>query len=247
MAVPNSRTTLKDYALRQLGAPVTQINVADEQLEDRIDEALQLFVEYNADATEPIFWTHQITQAEIDQEYISVPEEVHTITYLYPLTQYHANTIFSVEYQLHMNDIFSLRKNGGLLDYVIAQQSLAQFQDILSREKSFSFIRHMNRLKVSTNWATTFSADSYIVADAYRIVDPDTHTSVYNDIWLKQYVVELFRRQWGQNLSKFGGVNLPGGIVLDGVAMVEKADSEIERLKEELELKYADPALFFMG
>jgi len=247
MAKPTSRATLKEYALRRLGAPVIEINVDDAQLEDRIDDALQFFAEYHFDGVEKTYLKHVVTQDDIDNEYITVDDSVISVTKLFQFSEGTIN-LFDVRYQMALNDFYGLRNpNQSMVQYDITKRHLSLIQDILSPEKSIRFSRVTNRLKVDMDWSEEVTVGDYLVAEAYAVLDPETFTEIYNDRLLKRYVTELFRRQWGSNLSKFEGIQLPGGVSFNGREIMERAQVEIDKIEENVQLMYELPPDFMVG
>lgn len=246
MANPSSRATLKEYALRALGAPVIEINVDDSQLEDRIDDALQFFAEYHFDGVEKTYLKHQITQTDIDNEYITLDDTVVSVVRIFQLGE-GTNNMFNVRYQIALNDFYGLRTPSSLINYEITKRHLSLVQDILSPEKPIRFSRVTDRLKIDTDWSETFSVDKYIVAEAYVSLDPETYTEIYNDRLLKKYVTVLFKRQWGQNLSKFDGLQLPGGVTFNGKDIASEAQTEIDKIEDAVQDMYELPPDFMVG
>jgi len=247
MAKPTSRATLKEYALRSLGAPVIEINVDDAQLEDRIDDALQFFAEYHFDGVEKTYLKHQVTQDDIDNEYITVSDSVISVTKLFQFSEGTVN-LFDVRYQMALNDFYGLRNpNQSMVQYDITKRHLSLIQDILSPEKSIRFSRVTNQIKIDMDWSEEVDVGDYLVAEAYAVLDPETYTEIYNDRLLKRYVIELFRRQWGSNLSKFEGIQLPGGVTFNGREIMERAQAEIDKIEENVQLMYELPPDFMVG
>ena len=247
MANPSSREELKQYCLRQLGAPVLEINVDDDQLEDRIDEALQLYQEYHFDGTEKFYLKHQVTQENITNEWIPVDNSITGIIRVFPYNSALSSTnMFDVRYQLRLNDIFDLSKQN-LTGYTIAIQHLDLIENIFNQAPPFRFNRHMDKLYVDIKWSTEVTVGEYLLVEAYKIVDPESYTQVYNDMWLKKYTTQLFKKQWGSNLIKFDGMQLPGGITLNGRQLYDDALGELQAMDEELQLKYQLPDDFMTG
>jgi len=248
MAVPNSRQTLIDYCLRTLGEPVLEVNVDEDQLSDRIDEALQFYQEYHYDAIYKSYHKHQITAADISNEYISIPDAITTVQRIFPLNDENSSiNMFDARYQIHLNDIFDLRNAGALSNYYQTQQYMSTIDLLLNGTEQVRFNRHMNRLYIDADWGEDLKENDYVIVDAYRIVDPDTHTDVYNDMFLKRYAVALIKKQWGANLIKFEGMQLPGGVTLNGRQLYDDAVTEIAAVEEQMQLKYEMPPDFFMG
>lgn len=248
MAVPNSRQTLIDYCLRTLGEPVLEVNVDEDQISDRIDEALQFYQEYHSDAIYKVYHKHQITAADVTNEYISIPDAVTTVQRIFPLSDENSSiNMFDARYQIHLNDIFDLRNAGALSNYYQTQQYMSTIDLLLNGTEQIRFNRHMNRLYIDTDWGKDIKENDYVIVDAYRIVDPDTHVDVYNDMFLKRYAVALIKKQWGANLIKFEGMQLPGGVTLNGRQIYDDAVTEIAAVEEQMQLKYEMPPDFFMG
>jgi len=248
MAIPNSRQSLIDYCLRNLGEPVLEINVSEEQIEDRIDEALQFYQEYHSDAIYPVFHKHQITATDVQNEYVDIPDAITVVTRIFSIAEHGTSSnMFSAKYQLFLNDIFDLRFAGSISNYVQTMQYLETLDMIFNGEQQIRYNRHMNRLYIDTEWGTTLKEDDYIIVEAYRIVDPTQFTDVYNDMFLKRYATALIKRNWGQNLSKFDGMQLPGGVTINAQRILEEANAEIREIEQEMQLKYEDPPNMFVG
>ena len=252
MAKPNSRQTLIDYCLRNLGAPVIEINVDEEQLDDRCDEALQFYQEYHGDAVIRNIRKHIITQTDLDNGYIDIPTTFLSINNVFDLNVEGAQgNMFSVDYQLHLNDIFDLGGpyGGGLVNYEITKQYMSLInRNINGIFQKIEYTRHKNRVNFhSSETLDNLGVDKYIIFDGYEIVDPDTFTDVYNDMFLKNYLTALIKRQWGLNLIKFEGMQLPGGVTLNGRQIFDDAKEEIAKLEEEMQLKHEMPPHFIVG
>ncbi len=247
MANPNSRSTLKDYCLRRLGHPVIQINVDNDQLEDRIDDALQKYKTFHYEGTELMYIPHQISQENIDYQYIPIDSAIERIVKIAPLSN--AGSIanmFSFEYQFRLNDMRSMI-NIPTTNYVITQQNLQLLHNIFVGELSFEYNYNTQRLFIQAQWGVELQLDQWLLTECYVIVDPETYTKTFNDSWLKAYTTELFRRQWGENMMKFGGLELPGGITLNGKDTFDVAMQNIAKLEDDLETKYQPPPMFIVG
>lgn len=249
MAQPTSRQTLKDYALRRLGAPVIDINVDDQQVEDALDDALQFFAEYHFDGVLETFITHQITQTDIDNRYIdmnAIDDRVVSVIKIFNLAVHSVN-MFDVSYQLALNDFFGTFTPGTLTNYTITKQHLELLQDILDPEKNFRFSRVTNRVYGDFSWSEDLNVGDYMVMQAYTALDPETYTEIYNDRLLKNYFTACVKRIWGNNLSKFTGVQLPGGVQFDGQRILSEAQDEIRQIEEEVQDRYELPPDFMVG
>jgi len=270
MSKPYSRQTLVDYCLRALGAPVIEINVDDDQLGDRLDEALQFYQEYHSDATVRRFRKYKVTSADIANQYITIPDTYLTITRVLPFDINEGGRgDFNIEYQMMLNGLYDLNKAAsGMLNYSMTQQHLALIDHMFDgKDQTTRFNRHINRLYIETRWGTDLVADQYIIFEGYEMIVPDTSstastygsgtdvdapteptsTKVYNDMFLKRYLTALIKRQWGINIKKFDGMQLPGGVTMNGQQIYDEANEEIQKIEEEVQLKYEMPPAFYVG
>ena len=250
MAV-TSRATLIDYCKRKLGEPVIEINVDEDQVEDRIDEALEYYQEYHSDATLKTYLKHLVTADDVSNEYITLSSDIIHVAKMFPLTSTFANArnFFDIKYQLMLNDMQNLASFiGDLYYYEQMQQYLSLLEMKLNGMPQVNFSRRQNRLYIFGDFADEdIKAGDYIVAEVYQTINPETHTSVYNDKWLKEYATALIKQQWGQNLIKFEGMQLPGGVTLNGRQIFDDASNEIEKLRESIRLEHELPPDFFVG
>ena len=247
MAAPNSRESLKTYCLRRLGHPVVEINIDDDQLEDRIDDAFLFFQDYHFDGVERIFLKHVITATDITNGYIPIADAIIGVKKIFPLSSssFASSSMFNVKYQFMKDEAFNL-SGGGLIHYDMTMKNIALMENLFTETPPITFHRHKNQLAIEINWAEV-TAGNYIMVECYRILDPNTYTDVYNDRFLKQYLTESIKQQWGTNLKKYDGVALPGGITLNGQAIYDEATEALNKLEEEVELKYELPVDFFVG
>lgn len=251
MANPSTRQGLIDYSLRRLGDPVIEINVDPDQLEDRVDEALQYWQEYHSDATYRTYVSHLVTQTDVDREYIEVTADTLNVTRVFYISSSFNNSVnfFDIKYQMMLNDIADLQNFAGDLAYYEQMNQYLSMLDMkLNGYPQVTYSRHMNRLYVHGDFADQdVKAGEYIVYEAYKTVDSSAHTKVWNDLWLKEYTTALIKQQWGANLIKFEGMQLPGGVTLNGRQIYDDATNEIERLREKIRLDFEMPADFFVG
>lgn len=249
MANPTTRQELIDYALRRLGAPVIEINIDEDQLEDRIDDALQFYQEYHSDATMRVYLKHQITADDITNKYISLNDNILNVKRVFPIGDSQSSiNMFSVKYQLHLNDIYDLSYIGDLMYYEMVQQYVSLLDMKLNGSgEHIRWNRHMNQLHLDVNWETDIKVGNYIIVEAMRIVDQSTYTEVYNDMFLKQYATALIKQQWGSNLIKFEGMQLPGGVTLNGRQIFDDATQEISQIREQMQSNYEMPVDFYVG
>ena len=285
MAKPASRTQLKQYCLRQLGAPVLEVNVADEQIEDLIDDALQYFQERHFDGVERMYLKHKITEDELNRgqahndddstntvgivtttatstsisgygtttstwyetsNFLQVPDSVIGIEKVFKFDSSTISTgMFSIKYQLFLNDLYQFNSLD-LLQYAMTKTYLEDIDRLLTTDKQIRFNQRQDRLYLDIDWDSE-EKDNWLVIDCFRILDPNTYTGVYNDSFLKRYLTALIKRQWGQNLMKFVGVKLPGGIELNGRQMYDDAVVELDKIQEMMSNTYEVPPLDMIG
>jgi hypothetical protein len=282
MAQPSTRQELIDYCKRKLGAPVLEINVADEQIEDLVDDAIQFFQERHFDGVAQTYLKYQITQDDIDRgrapggsapavgiattsattnivgtavtfnyqetsNYLQVPPSVIGIQKIFHFdgTNTVTNNMFSVKYQLFLNDIYYWGSTE-LLTYAMVKTYLEDIDFLLTTQKQIRFNKRQDRLYLDIDWGSV-SAGDYFVIDCYRTMDPNDYSRVWNDSFLKMYLTSLIKRQWGQNLIKFQGVKLPGGIELNGRQIYDDAQKEIDVIMEKMSNSYELPPLDMIG
>ena len=281
MAQPASRSQLKDYCLRQLGAPVLEINVADEQVDDIIDDAIQYFHERHFDGVLRTYLKYQITQDDIDRgkgpgqdgvlgittttatstidgasmqfdweensNYLQVPPSVIGIDKVFHFdgSQSMSSGMFSIKYQLFLNDIYFWGAME-MLTYNMTRTYLADLEFALTTQKQFRFNQRMDRLYLDVSWGELTPGD-YLVIDCFRTLDPNDYARVWNDSFLKKYTTALLKKQWGQNLIKFQGVKLPGGVELNGREIYEDGVKELEIIREMMSNTYELPPLDMIG
>ena len=243
-----TRQNLIDYCLRRLGAPVTEINVDDDQVSDRIDDAIEFFQEYHFDGVEKVFLKHIITQTDIDNEYIDVVDPVISVLRVLPIPNFNAfqTGFFNEEYQLRLNDLENF-SGSALINWAMSQTNFSLVEHLFSIQPTLLFNRKQDRVYLETDWANKFDVGTIVIIEAYRALDPATYSEVYNDMFLKKYATALIKQQWGSNLKKFTGVTLPGGVTLDGQTIFSEAMEEINKIEEEMSLKYELPPDGFIG
>lgn len=274
MAQPSSRAELKEYCLKQLGKPVLEINVDDDQIDNLIDDAIQYFHERHYDGIERVYLKHKITPTEketIKQTGISTTQSatvvgagltsisyVEGVNYL-PLPdsiigvnsvlKLNSSTVsdglFNIKYQLFLNDVYYYGALD-LLNYSMVKRYLEDLDHVLNPQAMIRFNKTNHKLYLDIDW-TEVGQNEYLIIDCYRIINPSEATKVYNDFWLKRYLTALIKKQWGMNMIKFNGVQLPGGIVLNGRQIYEDGLAEIEKLEEQLKNEYELPPIDLIG
>ena len=285
MAQPGSRSEFIDYCKRQLGAPVLEINVADEQIEDIVDDAIQFFNERHFDGVSQMYLKYQIRQSDIDRgratmepgsgnkttgistttaettiagvsttfnfydngNFLQIPPEIIGVTKIFHFdgTNTVTNNMFSVKYQLFLNDIYYWGSTE-LLTYAMLKTYLEDINFLLTTEKQIRFNQRMDRLYLDIDW-DSMSVGDWLVIDCFRLLNPNDYPRVWNDSFLKPYATALIKKQWGQNLLKFQGVKLPGGTELNGRQIYDDAEKDLERIKENISNTYELPPLDMIG
>ena len=248
MASVTSRQGLIDYCLRRLGQPVVEINIDEDQLEERVDDALEYFQEYHFDGVEKVFLKHIITADDITNEYIPMGNPVISVVRVLPIPSFDSFSggFFNEEYQLRLNDLNNF-SGSTLIHWEMMQQNFSLIEQLFSIAPTMLFNRKQNRVYLETDWTEKFNENDILVIEAYRALDPSTYPEIWNDMFLKKYTTALIKRQWGENLKKFTGVVLPGGISLDGKTIYDEAVEEISQIEEEINLKYELPVDGYVG
>ena len=281
MAKPSTKQGLIDYCFRKLGAPVLEINVDDDQVDDLVDDTIQYYNERHYNGIERMYLKYKITQDDIDRgrangttgvgivtttgtssnvsghgtvtsnfyetsNFIAVPEHVIGVNKIFKFdTSSISGGMFSIKYQLFLNDLYYFN-SVELLQFAMTKRYLEDIDFLLTTEKQIRFNQRQDRLYLDLDWSSQ-SVDTFIVIDCFRALDPDTYTQVYNDPFVKLYLTALIKRQWGQNLTKFRGVKLPGGIELNGREIFDDATRDIDAIKQRMATEYETPPLDFIG
>ena len=288
MAKPTTRDELKEYCLRQLGAPVLEINIADEQVDDLLDDTLQYFNERHYDGVEKTFLKYQITQDDIDRgrgsgsgsvgvtttgvgivtttgtstnvsglgtitsnfyetsNFIQVPDSVIGIEKIFKFdTSSISGGMFSIKYQLFLNDLYFFN-SVDLLTYKMTKSYLEDIDMLLTTDKQIRFNQRQNRLYLDIDWNAQ-EANNFLVIECYRALDPADYSKVFNDSFVKKYLTAAIKKQWGQNLIKFQGVKLPGGIELNGRAIYEDGQRELDEIRQRMSSDYELPPMDMIG
>lgn len=317
MAKPTNRKQFKEYCLRRLGWPVIDINVDEDQVEDRIDDALSFFNDYHFDGTEKIFMKHKITADDINRRWIYAPDAVTFITGVLPFDDSNASiNMFDLRYQLRLHDLYDFT-SVSYVSYEITMQHIRSLNLLFSGTPQFRFNRHQNKLFLDIDWTRDLDVGDYVIVECYRKLIPDAVTlsgtvtatttsntvvgssttfdqevlendiitingedkqiktitsptslelyspvssnvtggtvlkpgnsDVWNDRFLKAYATAKIKYQWGSNLSKFAGIQMPGGVTLDGVRIMTEAKEELEKIEEEMHTLNVLPGEMFMG
>ena len=271
MAIPTTKATFKSYCLRALGFGVIDINVSEDQPDDRIDEALQYFAQYHYDGIEKMYLKYQVTADDITRagtnattsatdtvdssvtatfsegkNYIPMPSAVVSVLNIFPFDDQATNNMFDIRYQLRLNDLYDFSSTS-IIHYQMTMQQLDFLSHILVGEKPVRFNQHQNRLYIDMDWSNDISAGEYLIIECYRKIDPTSYTDIYDDIYLKRYATSLIKKQWGANLSKFSGVAMLGGVTMNGETIYTQAQEELEKLEEQIQLSFETPIDYMVG
>jgi hypothetical protein len=271
MAQPSSRAELKEYCLKQLGKPVLEINVDDDQIDNLMDDAIQYFHERHFDGIERVFLKHQLQPGEKDilrsgketttasssvgistvsweeaTNFLKLPDTIIGVNSVFKVDSSTISSgLFNIKYQIFLNDLYYYGALD-LLNYAMVKTHLEDISRILTPDVQLRFNKKQHRLYLDIDWKQV-DADTWIILDCYRIVNPVDFPKIYNDFWLKRYLTALIKRQWGQNMIKFNGVQLPGGISLNGRQLYEDAVRELEEIEQKLKSEYEMPPLDMIG
>ena len=243
-----SKQTLIDYVMRDLGAPVLKINVDADQVEDRIDDALERFWQYHADAVQRTFYKHRITAEEIAQQQITLPPYVMSVLRVLPLDGQDILSINNLQYVMYITDIMDIRRfNGeGLSAYANTMSYLNTIDNLFNYEKVVEFNMHTNILRMETDWSV-IEPGQFMLVECYIALDPTQYSSIWSNYWFRRYVSALVKRQWGWNLIKYGNNTLPGGVTINGEEIYREGVQLCKDLEDELEQKYQQPIDFYMA
>jgi len=252
----NSRQALIDYCLRRLGFPVIEINIDQDQIDDRIDDAIQYWQDYHFDGLQKVYYIKTITQTEITNKYVNLSNVVDSsnntlnivgVTRIFPIYDSQATiNMFDLRYQLRLNELYDFT-SASYVNYTLTQQHLRSLELLFTGEVPIRFQRHMQRLFIDWAWgASEAPAGAIMVIECYANIDASVYNRVWNDRWVKEYATALIKRSWGNNLKKFSGLQLPGGVTLNGDKIYEEAVEEIRNLEQQMETQYGAPLEFMM-
>lgn len=247
MAIPTSRAEFKEYCLRKLGKPVIEINVDDDQIDDRIDEALKYYYDYHFDGSEKVYYKHQITENDKTNKYIIMPENIMGAVRMFPIGDpaISSDDLFNIRYQIALNDLYTLT-SVSMVPYFMVMQHLALIQDIIVGKQPIRYNRHTNKLYADMDWNSVNVGD-YLLIEAYEVINPDVYTDAWGDRWLQEYASAKIKYQWGTNLTKFTGLTLPGNVQFNGEKILDDAKAQIDKLEQEMISSYSLPVVDMIG
>lgn len=244
----NSRESLKDFCFRALGAPLVEIDITPEAMEDVIESALEFFQEYYFDGADRFFYKHKVTQADIDNKYLTLPLNIWAVNGVFPMSNSGSNqaSIFDFEYQLRSSDVMRNIGSTGLVYYTQVMQNLSMADSILNVQRQFQYNRNTDRLFISMNWEQRLSIDSWILLDCYAVIDPAANSKFWNNREFKEYCVAKVKKQWSMAYKKYSQITLPGGISIDGQSLYQEAVQEIEDIETNI-INNQSPLGFMVG
>jgi hypothetical protein len=257
MTTITTRAAFKEYCLRRLGFPVIEINVDDDQVEDRIDDALQYWQDYHFDGLQKIYFIKRIDQTDINNRYLNLAEardsannlsEITGVTRIFPMYDSQATiTMFDLRYQLRLNELYDFT-SASYINYTMTMQHLRMLEQLFTGEVPIRYQRHMQKLFIDWAWGSSqVPVGQVVIVECYGVINPDAYGRVWNDRWLKEYATALIKRSWGNNLKKFAGVQLPGGVILNGDKIYNEAIDEIKALEADMEKNYGGILEFYMN
>jgi hypothetical protein len=259
MPAITNRQSFKEYCLRRLGFPVIDINVDDDQVEDRVDDSLQFYQDYHFDGTQKVYYIKRLDQTDLDNRYINLDPavtidtgnnqiEIIGVTRIFPIRDSQATVnMFDLRYQLRLNELYDFT-SASYINYTMTQQHLRSLEIMFTGEVPIRYSRHQRKLFVDWNWGSAAAPlGTVAILECFAIVDPEQYNNVWNDRWLKEYATSKIKSQWGSNLKKFGDIQLPGGVVLNGQKIFDEAETEIKDLEEEMQSKYEIPVDFYLN
>lgn len=244
MAIQNI-TNFKKYCLRKLGAPVISIDVTDEQIHDRYEDAIKLFQQHHFDGSVETYLKHELTSTDVTNKYIPLPDNVIGITRIIPQNigamSSGDSALFSAQYQFLLSEMSPLWNAGNISYYVHSMQHLNLLDQMLNGRPAIRFNKVQDKLFIDTDWQRKMQPGKYVIIQARLALDPVDNPKIFDDPWFKRYTTALIKRQWGENLSKFAGVQMIGGATLNGPEIYNTALQEIEMLEQELRNTYEEP------
>jgi hypothetical protein len=248
MSVPKNRATFKEWCLRKLGKPVLEVNLDEDQIDDRIDEALQYYYDYHFDGSEKIYYKYKITAQDIINQYITMPDNITGVVDLFPIGTSlgsGVDNMFNIRYQIALNDLYTLT-SVSMVPYVMTMTHLQNLEQLLVGRQPLRYNRNVNILYIDTGW-DLFSVGDFIVVAAYQVINPDVYVRAWRDILLQRYAVCLIKEQWGSNMTKWKDMPMPGGMKFNADKIYDDAVREREKLESEIATSWSMPATDMIG
>lgn len=247
MAKPSTRVEFKNWCLRKLGHGAIEINVTDNQVEDRIDEALIKFGEFHSDGQEHLLTGHVVSNTDISNRYITTSNNTLAVVKVFRMpSQIGGSSVFTdVKYQWFMQNIWNLSASQ-MQDYVFNMTHLESITQWLNPAMNIRFSKYRNRIYIDSDWSDIDNGE-YLLIEEYRTIDANTATQIYSDEWLLQYATALIKKQWASNLQKYQEIQMLGGVTLSAQELYQQAETEIEKLEEEIRLVWEYPPIGFLA
>lgn len=231
--VPNSRATFKEFCLRKLGKPVLEINIDDDQLDDRIDEALRYYYDYHFDGTEKVFLKHQITAQDLTNKYIQLPDNIIGAVEIFPIGgALQTNNMFSIRYQFLLNELYNLTSMA-ILPYYMTMTNIAEMEQWLVGKQPIRYNRNANLLYIDQSW-DLIAEGVYLIVVAYQVINPDVYVRAWSDYWLQEYATCLIKLNWAGNMSKFVDMPMPGRMKFNAAALKQEALADKTRIEQQI-------------
>ena len=246
MAVPASRTEFKEYCLRKLGKPVIEINVDDDQVDDRVDEAIRYYWDYHFDGADKVYYKYKVTGTDITNKYISLPDNIIGVVNLFEIGQaLNTNNLFNIRYQIALNDLYTLT-SVSMVPYYMALQHVQFLEQFLVGKQPIRYNRIINRCYIDMDWNIINEGD-YLILECYQVVDPNDYSRAFGERWLQNYATVLIKEQWGTNLKKFEGMQMPGGLKFNGQKIYDEAVAQREKMEAEMISSFSLPVYDMIG
>jgi len=246
MAVPTNRSEFKEFCLRKLGKPVIEINIDDDQVDDRIDEAIRYYWDYHFDGADKIYYKYHVTAQDKTNRYITMPDNIIGVVNLFEVGQaLNTNNLFNIRYQIALNDLYTLT-SVSMVPYYMALQHIQFLEQFLVGKQPLRYNRNINKLYIDMDWNIINEGD-YLIVEAYQVVDPDIYTRAWSEWWLQEYATTLLKEQWGNNLKKFDGMQLPGGLTFNGQKIYDEAVEKKEAMQKDMVENLSLPATDMIG
>jgi hypothetical protein len=246
MSVPATRTDFKEYCLRKLGKPVIEINVDDDQVDDRIDEAIRYWWDYHFDGADKVYYKYKITAADITNKYVTLPDNIIGVVNLFEIGQaLNTNNLFNIRYQIALNDLYTLT-SVSMVPYYMALQHVQFLEQFLVGKQPIRYNRIINRCYIDMDW-TIINEGDYIILECYQVVDPADYSRAFSERWLQNYATVLIKEQWGSNLKKFEGMQMPGGLRFNGQKIYDEAVAERNKMEAEMISSFSLPVYDMIG
>lgn len=246
MSIPTNREQHKDWCLRQLGHPVININVDDDQVDDCVDSALQYFQDFHFDGVERWYLKHELTNQDIENRYIPITENIIGVTKIFPISTTNATVnMFDLRYQLRLHELYDFTSTS-YVNYVLTQQHIRTLDMMFSGESPIRFNRHTDKLHLDMNWVNVEPGE-WLIIEGFIVVDPTAYADVWNDRMLKRLTTAHIKKIWGNNMKKFAGMQLPGGVTMNGQQIYDEAVQEIAEVEQLIRDTYEEPPMFILG